>query len=35
MADKHTHVYSKVVGVDKDGKQIEYQACRICGAKKK
>lgn len=34
MADKHTHIYGPVVET-KDGKEIKYQACRICGAKKK
>lgn len=34
MAD-HKHVYGPVVETSDDGKEIEYQACRICGAKKK
>lgn len=30
----HKHVYGPVVAT-KDGKEVKYQACRICGAKKK
>lgn len=35
MAEKHEHIYGPVVAVDKDGKEVTFQACRICGAKKK
>lgn len=35
MAEKHKHDYGPVVATDKDGKEVKYQACRVCGAKKK
>lgn len=34
LDDDHEHIYSKVVGVDAEGEEITWQACRICGEEK-
>lgn len=34
MAD-HKHEYGPVVETTEDGEEVKWQACRICGVKKK
>lgn len=34
MVEEHDHVFGPVVETDDKGKEVKYQACRICGAKK-
>lgn len=29
--DDHEHEFSTVVGVDDEGNEIDWEACRICG----
>lgn len=30
----HDHIYSKVTGVDEEGNEVKWDACRICGEEK-
>lgn len=27
----HEHVYGNVIGVDEEGNEVKWKACRICG----